>query len=496
MSLKSSSHLQSKRIVRDSAYYLFATIFSQGIGLVRGMAIPLLLTPAQLGIWSVMGVIIGYGGNAHLGILHGMNRGIPLLRGQDKPEEVEALKDSVFWLNLVIGILVGATIWGASIWSPGTFARSLRIIAIAVLVQLIYLYIFSLLRADNRFGLVSKGVSALSFFSTLLIISLALGFQDALEGALIGLVVAHGIVIAYWFRQGNYRFAFRLRSGSIRQAFVMGVPITILGVLDIVFVSVDRWMIVAKLGETMLGYYALGAMANNLIGLVPGAVATVLYPRIIERFAGGSDPATVGNILTRPVQAIAALMVVIIATAAIGLPLVIQLFLTKYIPSLPVISILVPAAFFYSMANLTGTWLVAVNKQHLLMTVLIAATLISVVLDYVLITVGLGVRGVALGTVAGYAIYGLGYMVLAFYLATGQVAVTLRFLAKVLVPFAATVAALIVAGILFQEGQTPREHVFVAVQKWILVMSIIAPVLWWFHRDGDIIKPIRAYFRK
>lgn len=474
---------------------MVATIVSQGVGLVRGLVVPLLLTPAQLGVWSMMGVVLNYGGNAHLGILHGMNKAIPLLRGQGKLEDVEATKDSVFWLNLLLGTLAGGIVGAASFIAPASYASGLRIVTVGVFLQMIFFYLFSLLRADNRFGLVSQGVGVFSILSTVLIVFLAFRLADPLLGALIGLVGAYALVVVYWFGKGQYRFTFRLSRGSIREALRMGVPLVILGALDTVFLSIDRWVIAVNLGETTLGYYALGAMASNLIGLVPGAVATVLYPRTLERFGETSDPGAVRGLLTGPLRATAALMLVLVGAATLGLPLLIQLFLPKYLPSVPILEILIPAAFLYSLANITGTWMVAINKQHLLMAVLITASLFSLIVDYILLWAGYGVMGVALGTMAGYAFYGLGYIVLAVYLAFGQKAQTARFLARLLIPFVVMVLAIVVAGFLIEEGQNLLGYVLAAAKRLALVMSVLLPALWLVNRDGELVRAVRIWSR-
>lgn len=88
------------QIIQDSARYLFATLAGQGFGLIRSVMIPVLLNPSQLGIWNLMNVVVGYGGNAHMGILHGMNKLIPMLRGQGALAEVEQIKDSAFWISI------------------------------------------------------------------------------------------------------------------------------------------------------------------------------------------------------------------------------------------------------------------------------------------------------------------------------------------------------------------------------------------------------------
>jgi O-antigen/teichoic acid export membrane protein len=42
-----------RQTIRDSTHYLSATIVAQGVGLLRSIVLPVLLSPAQLGVWTL-----------------------------------------------------------------------------------------------------------------------------------------------------------------------------------------------------------------------------------------------------------------------------------------------------------------------------------------------------------------------------------------------------------------------------------------------------------
>jgi O-antigen/teichoic acid export membrane protein len=488
--MSSAAPAGRRQIIKDSTQYLIAAIVAQTAGLLRAFMMPVLFGPSQLGVWNLMNVVVGYGANAHLGALHGMNKAIPLLRGRDQVEQVEAIKDSVFWLNLLLGVLASGTLWVASLLTQASYVSGLRIVAVVVFLQMIYMFLFSLLRADNRFGLVSQGVSLLSVLSTVLVLLLGFEFADHLLGALTGLAGAYVLVVVYWFWKGHYQFAFRVHLSSIREAITLGVPLIVLAMLDTIFVSVDRWVIATNLGETNLGYYALGIMASTMVGLVPGAIASVLYPRMLERFASKQSSSGARGLLLGPLRAIGALMLVLIGVAVLGLPLMIQLFLPKYLPSVPVIQILMLGAFFLSLAAIAGNYPVTLNKQKLLITVQIVATLFILVVDNVLLRAGYGIVGIAWGTAAGYFIYGMGYALVAIYLALEDKTKTVRFLAQLLIPFVVLGLAL-AAGQLLWEGSTPLEYVLSAACKLLLVVVVLLPSLWLVNRDGQLAEVAR-----
>jgi len=211
-----------RQTVKDTMQYLLATVAAQIIGLVRSVFMPILLGPAQLGIWNLMNVVVGYGANAHLGILHGMNKLIPLLRGEQKLQEIEILKNSIFWLNLSLGALSAALFFIGSFFAPARYFSYLCIISFIVFLQLIFFYQYSLLRANSLFGLVSRGVVIFSFGSTVFVLTLAFLFQDRVLGALIGLALAYLLVVSYWFLKPHYKFPLQINFSSVRDSFVIG----------------------------------------------------------------------------------------------------------------------------------------------------------------------------------------------------------------------------------------------------------------------------------
>ena len=98
-----SHNISSERhqIVKNSFHFLSATIVGQIVGFFRSILLPILLSPAQLGVWNLMNVVVGYGGNVQMGVLHGMNKLIPALRGKGDLAQVEKVKDSAFWVTHV-----------------------------------------------------------------------------------------------------------------------------------------------------------------------------------------------------------------------------------------------------------------------------------------------------------------------------------------------------------------------------------------------------------
>lgn len=485
-----------RRIIRDGANYLAATVVGQGIGLARAVLLPVLFGPAQLGVWNLLNVVLGYGANVHFGLLDGMNKAIPFLRGRGEREEVEQIKDSVFWANALLGGCAGLALALLSLRVPGEFGQGLRILAFIAFLQLVYFYLFSLLRADNRFGLVSSGVVGFSALSTGLVIGGAWAHPDRLRGALLGLLASYGLVVAYWLYRSRYRFVVRCRPGDIRKALDLGFPLIVYGVLNMLFLSVDRWMIAAWLDETQLGYYALGFMASNLLVLVPTSVASVLYPRMLERFAAGEDPGAVRGLLVGPLKALAALMLVLIGVAVVLLPPVVRLFLPKFLPSTPVLMILIPGVFFLSLAPVAGCYLIAINRQRLIIAAQVVVSLLCLAGDYWALETGRGTIGVAAVTAAGYSVLGLSYIYMAVTRAEDQARKAHRFMAGVFFPFGVMAVVIVFMERLVPIGGTPGDEAVFSLFRLAILSVALAPSIWLVNRDGELAGYVRSEWRQ
>ncbi|MDD5492725.1 MAG: oligosaccharide flippase family protein [bacterium] len=480
-----------QKVIKDCVRYSAVTVIGQGVGLIRAIFIPVLLTPLQFGIWNLMNVIVSYGSNAHLGVLDGMNKLIPMLRGQGQESEAEVIKDSAFWVNVFLSAGWGLVIWIASYAVPPLYTVALRITALVVFLLGLFSYYFSLLRADNRFTLVSAGVGGLSILSAVLILTLGYFSADRLSGVLIGLTISYVLILFFWFFKGQYRFGLRLNGLAVRRSFSTGAPLLITGVLSVLFLSVDRWVIASKLGVAMVGYYAIGILVSNLIGLIPGSIASVLYPKMLERFGATGRSTTLMSLLDGPVRVVVMLLSLLIGGCILILPQLIKFFLPKYLPSVPFLGILVSAAFFFGAASVPGNFIIAVNKQKPLIAIQVAAILLAVTMDFVAVQMGWGLIGVAWSTAGAYLVYGGGYMFLAAYFAFESRAEMTRFLVDVYALFAAMVLGLVLTMTLVPDGETAKAALAFTTLRFLLFISILLPALWWCNRDGKVMSVIR-----
>ena len=440
-----------------------------------------------------MNVLVGYGANAHLGLLHGMNKLVPALRGKGEIERLASVKDSVFWFNILLGAVAAFITFLASYTVSSLYAGGLRIVSLIIFVQMLFTYLFCILRADGKFGLVSSGIAVSSGFSAVLVILFSYLHPNPVLGALLGLLISNIIVVLYWLISAGYTFAYKVSYEDIKSSFYLGIPLIILGIVDMCLFSADRWVVAAKLGPESLGYYAIAIMAVNILGLASVSLSNVLFPHMVEKFAENNNTVGTGNLLLKPLNAIASAIIIVIFFALMALPIVIKVFIPKYLPSIPLLEILLPAAFFSSLAAIAGTYIISINKQAILVAVQLLALVFALSLDLYFVKSGYGIIGVAYGTFLGYTISGLCYAGISVFYATNDKMKSIFLILRLIAPFCAMLLVFLLAS---------KFCIILSVESWSfqalafkagLAVTIFLPIFWVIYGKAELFQLVAAH---
>jgi len=479
------------KIVKNSSFYLSSSLLGQGIGFLRSILMPILFNPAQLGVWNFMNLILSYSPHAQLGLIHGLNKGIPLNKGNGNLKEEANIRNSVYWLNIFLSIIAFLIVFIFSFFSKEVYKTPLKILSFIIFIQMLYYYYFSLLRANSSFRIVSNGILLTSISSTFLVVIFAYLFPNPIIGGLIGLGLSTLFVLLYWQAKSTFFFPLEINWQSIRKCFYMGIPILSIGILDSITVSIDRMFIAMYMNETELGYYALGIMISGILSIIPGSIASVLYTTMLERFSVRQDPKDVKSLLIGPIRAIWALMLIITSIIIILLPLLIHFFVPKYSEAITVVQMLIFGSFFMSSSHLPGQFLIAVNKQRLIIILQISICIIVLLIDILIINLGFGLKGVALATIIGYLAYGLGYTYIALSLVIENRKNLFKYLFWQTFPF-----ILMILSYLFLNNVLPYQgsiinFIQLAFIKLFILLCIVLISIILVNRDGLILNFIK-----
>jgi len=362
------------------------------------------LGPDTFGAWQGARLIQSYFGYASLGVGHGMHRDVPVLRGKNRLDEIERVKNCTWTFNLIIYTFASLGLFVISFLLQGNseFLLSLKYVAILTEISLFIGFFNVWNKANNRFEVISI-VSLINGIVSLL--SIYLIYAGKLPGFLIAKVITLFFVLIYYVYKNDTRLKFYLNKLIIINEMKVGFPILLLDVSTTIFSTIDRILILNKLTFTDLGLYSLSGIIFIPISVVFTSANSVLYPRVTERYGKTNDPQSLTNMFKVPVLILSHTVPFLVATLYLIVPLLVNQFLIKYQMGIQAAQIVIWGIFFYSLVSTVSNVVIALNKQIYIVILLGLMTILNYIIGRLLIDSGLGINGVALSSFSVYVLY-------------------------------------------------------------------------------------------
>ncbi|MEK7728189.1 MAG: oligosaccharide flippase family protein, partial [candidate division KSB1 bacterium] len=425
-------------------------------------------------------VILVYGGNAHLGALHAMNREVPQRRGRGESDVIPQIARVSLTFTMLATAIVAAVLFalGLSPWFDAVTAGALRLLALVLLAQQLYQFFHFWFRADEKFALLSKVLifaTVLELAVTLALVRV-LGFDGIFYGFLLSSLAA--VLICFVAVPPHLRrphFDFSLIPGLIRAGF----PIMIIGLSYSLMTTLDRLLIINFLGEEQLGYYALGTLALTAMAYIPTAINQVLYPKMGERFGATAQAETLAPLVEKPTLVTAGVMAAVLGLAYLALPLT-PLLLPQYTEGIPTARILFAGFYFLGLVGGSANLLITINRQTQYLTSLLLAIGLGLLLNAIALMLRLGIEGIAATTGVMYLVYAFGMISFTAqrYLQRDTMHM-LGFGAKLLLPFLAAALLIFIATHL----ALPNLILTIALRLAFFALLYFAPGFFLLHRE-------------
>jgi len=218
----------------------------------------------------------------------------------------------------------------------------------------------------------------------------------------------------------------------------------IAGVLGVILLTVDRIMIAKMIGITYVGYYGIGIMARNYVNALSSNFGTIIMPHMMESYGNTAKTDSMRKFVIVSTELIACLLPPVLGGIYIALPLLISVILPKFTPGILVVQILLLDMFFRSCNPQFKHFLVALGKQKGLILITVFAIILNIILNYLLISRGWGICGVAISTsITSFFVF----LILLIYAVShfNEKINMLRFILKLTVPVCYTAFIIVVA---------------------------------------------------
>lgn len=384
----------------EFAGFAGSTLCLQVVRVIAGLVAAHSLGPALWGQWYVLNLILAYGALSHLGALNAMSRDVPAALGRGDEAEARAITGTALTVTIVGGLVsVGLALAVYVATTSGASLRPVAVVGALLLAQQAFSFVSSNLRARNRFMAASRLQFALAGAYVVLVIGgVALfGFWGFIVGMLLAYAVSSALA---WRDLSDY-----LRTpewAQVRRLVTAGLPIMLVGLANALFTTVDRWVVLGRLGETDLGLYSLAIMALNAMALVPQVVSQRYYPRISYSWARDRSVTELEKLVRTQRIASQVMVLPLVAVACLVFPIVVERLLPEYVAAVPAvqISLLVPLAASFGLGH--SAVLHVFDRQATYLVAVLAAAGINALLSLWLVG-PLGLSGVALATLCAYA---------------------------------------------------------------------------------------------
>lgn len=404
------------KLFKDISVVISASAIIYGMSFIRSFTIPLLLSPSDLGQWNILSVVLGYAAHSHLGLLHGLGKVIPKILLNDTIDGRKNFKDAVFsivfLLALCFSLIVAVFIYNTQ------YATWLLPLTVIIVMQSVYISHLSLFRADGDFDLYSGSSLIYAIALTVFVIGGCLCCTNSLRGSVLGTVLALFATLIYICIYSREGLRFRFDIKSVKLAFHVGLPQTLVGWVDMVVYTVDRWIVAAKFTNIELGYYGFACLFPIVVATIPIAISQVLYKYFLEESRNKYFSSELKNKIVDTIVATVLFVSILVAVISFFLPLLLNKWFPKYEPAVEIGKILVFGSFFFSLSNIAGTFLIGNDLQYRLIFVQVGSVILGIPVIYLLLYYGFGLNAVAFGSAFLYSFYGIGYIYLALFAAT------------------------------------------------------------------------------
>ena len=496
--------MSPRTLLRDSLGRALSNYLARGVLIGRGVISAAVLGPHGYGGWNALNLILDYGSNASCGVLQGLDLELPAARAgigapasaatqgipAGDPARARRLLEGAWWVIVAGGILFTLAVLVAVAGGHPAIARGLGLgppllMIAAALLQLAIQYHGSALRARGCFGPVSRATALQVLVGGGAGIALVRRF--GIEGLLWGWLAGTALALVLLRRAEPAPLV--PRHPAVGWALVRaGFPVFAFFTASLVLRSVDRLALIRHGDATGLGHYSFGLISAGLVLYLPEAAGSVLYPRVAAVARAGVAPAGVRLEVAQAQRALAVMLPLAVALALPWASPITARLLPDFRPGVPALVVLALGALMLGAATVPGYFLLASGHAAQLLPFGTAAAAASAVLVF-----GVAARAprplpVALAATAGYALFGIGIVVLAARELFERPGERRAFVIASYVP-ALWASALVLAALAFG----PTESWTGALARSAAVLLGYLPALWWFGRGVGLLRLAREW---
>jgi O-antigen/teichoic acid export membrane protein len=384
-------------------------LFAQAVGTLRSFVLAKLIEPAEYGIWTGAQTVASLSPILCLGTVEALLKRVPYFRGRNDLAGLRKVEDSVFATLALAATALAAVFLMVPGLIPSKFVHDnllvVQVTAAAAAIGFFSAFYYQRCAAyeDFRSASLIDGVRSLISSGCVLALAWKWGLVGGVFGFFLGELLTWAISGLICGR-AHGTVHLNLKPSLMADAVRVGFPITIIWWVYIIHSNIGRMTAIAYLGNTQTGYYGVGMSIAMIFSLIPNTIGRVFYPRVNAQIGAQASLQDLRESVVMPTSAIAMVLPVSQVIIFYLLPVVYNDLLPKYRPGLACAQILILGAFFVGLIRNGANYLIAADKQLLMMKYVVISVAANAVGSVALTKLGFGINGIAFATSAASAL--------------------------------------------------------------------------------------------
>jgi O-antigen/teichoic acid export membrane protein len=403
--------MSNEPVLKNIVRYFSSSIYRSIFGIINAFIKPKLLTPELFGLWNLLNIIPKYSEYSDLGTRTSMQYSIPYHEGKGEYQKNNEIKGTVFYGTLYTVLIIAGMLILFSFKEGFDLKVRLGLLTVALIVILEWYYsnYISLLKSYQRFKILVSAsylkVSVTFFLSVVLIYFF--NIYGLYLSAIISLITVNTYLRVKYSLDISYPFQFHIYKELLKKGF----PLLVFALGTLFIRTSDRIIISYFLDNEKLGFYSIAIMVFSYFLSVPDSIRTVIEPRMMENMSKSSKEDSLKKFLFKPLINIAYLLPFLVGPVIFVFPFVIRLVLPRYTDGIIPTQIVIMGGYFLALSYALRGIIFANNLQTKVLIILSFCIPLNIGLSIYFIKLGMGLRGVALGTGISYFIFFISLLV-------------------------------------------------------------------------------------
>lgn len=372
-------------------------------GLVFGFLSAKWLGPNLFGSWKSVHVFTGYLGVASLGTPFYFTRELPKLEARQDYEKIQRIRNTVFTYSILLGVVLSTTAVTISFFITNEFIKK-AIYALALIIIINnYSGCHQLYFKGQRKFVVLGNIKYVT--SVIQLISVFFVYFFSYKGFLFAqvLFVFVPASIMHWVRDYPLRFVFYKK--EFFETVRFGLPIAAQNIIETLYSTADRLLILSLIGITSVGFYSLATIITRPLSIMIQSFSTVFMVEFISKAAKEKKTESLRLNYTIPGNTFLPLIPAFITIIVLFVPVFVSGLLDAYSEGTVPAQILIWGMYFQLTSGFFTNIIISVDKQKILPLILAVSSILNLAVGYLLIISGFGLKGVAYSTSFAYVTY-------------------------------------------------------------------------------------------